>query len=280
MTAKASNLAKFLCLISLIATGVLTTAPVMAAEPFITLASTTSTDNSGLYRTILPKFTKKIGIHVRVVAVGTGQAIRLARNGDADVLIVHHKTSEEKFVAEGNGVKRFDLMYNDFILVGPKSDSAKVMDMKDIATAMQTFAKTKALFVSRGDDSGTHKREMELWKLSKFDPRRLSGTWYRETGSGMGATLNTAGAMGAYTLTDRGTWLAFKNRSALVIVVERVPPLRNQYGIIRVSEKKHPHVKTKLAQKFLDWMLSNEGQNAIASFRIKGERLFYPNARR
>ena len=250
-----------------------------AAEPFITLASTTSTDNSGLYRYILPTFTKKTGIHVRVVAVGTGQALRLARNGDADVLIVHHKPSEEKFVADGFGVKRFDLMYNDFILVGPKADPADIKSLKDIDAALRKIAKHKTPFVSRGDDSGTHKREIALWKRVKIDPRGQSGGWYREAGSGMGGTLNMAGAMGAYTLSDRGTWLAFKNRSRLVIVVEREPPLQNQYGVIRVNEKKHPHVKVKPANKFIGWLLSKEGQAAIGSFRISGQVLFTPNAK-
>jgi len=250
-----------------------------AAEPFITLASTTSTDNAGLYRHILPVFTKKTGIQVRVVAVGTGQALRIARNGDADVLIVHHKPSEEKFVAEGFGVKRFDLMYNDFILVGPKSDPAGLKNLKDIDAALRKIAKQQALFVSRSDDSGTHKHEMALWQRVKIDPRGQSGHWYRETGSGMGATLNTAGAMGAYTLSDRGTWLAFKNRSHLVIVVEREPPLQNQYGVIRVNEKKHPHVKVKLAKKFIGWLLSKEGQTAIGTFKLYGQVLFTPNAK-
>ena len=250
-----------------------------SAERFITLASTTSTDNSGLYRYILPKFTKKTGIQVRVVAVGTGQALRIARNGDADVLIVHHKPSEEKFVADGFGVKRFDLMYNDFILVGPKNDPANLKRLNDIDAALREIAKQNALFISRGDDSGTHKREMALWKRVKIDPRRQSGGWYREAGSGMGATLNTAGAMGAYTLSDRGTWLAFKNRSRLVIVVEREPPLHNQYGVIRVNEKKHPHVKVKLAEKFIDWLLSKEGQVTISSFKLNGQVLFTPNGK-
>ncbi len=250
-----------------------------SAERFITLASTTSTDNSGLYRYILPKFTKKTGIQVRVVAVGTGQALRIARNGDADVLIVHHKPSEEKFVADGFGVKRFDLMYNDFILVGPKNDPANLKRLNDIDAALREIAKQNALFISRGDDSGTHKREMALWKRVKIDPRRQSGGWYREAGSGLGATLNTAGAMGAYTLSDRGTWLAFKNRSRLVIVVEREPPLQNQYGVIRVNEKKHPHVKVKLAEKFIDWLLSKEGQVTISSFKLNGQVLFTPNGK-
>ncbi|MEL0106367.1 MAG: substrate-binding domain-containing protein [Rhodospirillaceae bacterium] len=251
----------------------------VSAKQFITLASTTSTDNSGLYQFILPKFTKKTGINVRVVAVGTGQALRIARNGDADVLIVHHRSSEEKFVADGYGIERFDLMYNDFILVGPKNDPARIKGLTGIDAALQKIASSKTLFVSRGDDSGTHKRELSLWRRQNIDPRRQSGTWYRETGSGMGATLNTAGAMKAYTLTDRGTWLAFKNRFRLVIVVERVPPLKNQYGVIRVNEKRHPHVKTKLAQKFIDWLLSPEGQAAIGSFRINGQVLFTPNAK-
>ncbi|MEX2451826.1 MAG: substrate-binding domain-containing protein [Rhodospirillales bacterium] len=257
-----------------------TATPAPAAETFITLASTTSTDNSGLYGFILPKFTKKTGIAVRVVAVGTGQALRIARNGDADVLIVHHKTSEEKFVADGFGVKRFDLMYNDFILVGPPDDPAAIKGMTDVAQALRRIAQAAAYFVSRGDDSGTHKREQELWRRVNIAPDSRSDRWYRESGNGMGATLNTASAMEAYTMTDRGTWLAFKNRAHLALAVEQVPPLRNQYGVIRVSEKKHPHVKAQPARHFVDWLLSDEGQKAIGAFRVNGIQLFHPNASR
>lgn len=248
------------------------------AQNFITLASTTSTDNSGLYAFILPKFTKKTGINVRVVAVGTGQAIRIAKNGDADVLIVHHKISEQKLISDGFGIQRFKLMFNDFILVGPKNDPAKIKGFNSVSHALKKIFKFKSSFISRGDDSGTHKKELDLWKILNINPRIDSGTWYRETGNSMGATLNTAGAMKSYTLSDRGTWLAFKNRSNLMVMVERSPPLKNQYSVIRVSEKKHPHIKVKLAQKFINWLLAPDGQKAIGLFKIHGQVLFTPNA--
>ncbi len=250
-----------------------------AADKFITVASTTSTQNSGLFDYILPMFQNKTGIEVRVVAVGTGQAIRQAQNGDADVLFVHHKPSEEKFVAEGFGVERFDVMYNDFVVVGPKADPAGVNGMKDVAGAFKKIADAKASFASRGDNSGTHKAELAIWKSAAVDVKVASGSWYRETGSGMGATLNTAAGMDAYALTDRGTWLSFKNRGNLEVVVEGDPVLFNQYGIILVNPKKHAHVKADLGQQFIDWVLSAEGQKAIADYKINGQQLFKPNAR-
>ncbi|MFO1350266.1 MAG: substrate-binding domain-containing protein [Gammaproteobacteria bacterium] len=251
-----------------------------AAERFITVASTTSTQNSGLFEELLPKFTTKTGIEVRVVAVGTGQAIKLAENGDADVLFVHHKPSEEKFVADGFGVKRFDVMYNDFIVVGPKADPATIKGERDVVTAFEKLAVAKAPFVSRGDDSGTHKLELSLWQLARVDVKQASGTWYREAGSGMGATLNTASGMNAYALTDRATWLSFHNRGELELLVERDKRLFNQYGIILVNPAKFPHLKAADGQAFIDWMLSAEGQQAISDFKIDGQQAFFPNATR
>jgi tungstate transport system substrate-binding protein len=254
--------------------------PVAIADdmPFITVASTTSTANSGLFDVILPVFTKKTGIEVRVVAVGTGQAIRTARNGDADVLFVHHKPSEEKFVSDGYGVKRYGVMVNDFVIVGPKSDPAEIKGGNDAGRAFEQIAAQKTVFVSRGDDSGTHKRERSVWKAVSIDLQSASGKWYRETGSGMGATLNTASAMGGYALADRGTWLSFKNRGPLIILVEGDQRLMNPYGVILVDKEKHPHVKSKEGQMFVDWLVSKEGQQVIGAFKINGEVLFTPNA--
>jgi len=249
-----------------------------ADDNFIVVASTTSTQNSGLFDHILPKFTEETGIEVRVVAVGTGQAIRLARAGDADVLLVHHRPSEEKFVAEGFGVERHDVMYNDFVVVGPKDDPAGIAGMKDVAAALSKVAGEEAVFVSRGDDSGTHKKEMGLWRDAGVDAAEASGSWYRESGSGMGATLNTAAAMSGYALTDRGTWLSFKNRDDLEILVEGDERLFNPYGVILVDEKKHSSVKTEQGQKFVNWLVSPTGQSAIAEFKVNGEQLFKPNA--
>ena len=251
-----------------------------SSEKFITLTSTTSTENSGLLRHILPMFYKKSGISVRVVAVGTGQAIRIARRGDADVLLVHHRTSENKFVADGFGVKRHDVMFNDFIIVGPTADPAKIKNMKDLTAALNRISSSKSHFLSRGDDSGTHKRELSLWMKTGINLKKVSGTWYRETGSGMGATLNTASATNAYTMTDRGTWLAFQNKVGQSILVEGLPPLFNPYGVILVNKAKHPHVKAKEGQVFIDWLLSKEGQAAIGEFTIKGKKLFTPNAKK
>ncbi len=261
---------------ALLATSLTTAAG--AAERFITVASTTSTKNSGLFDHILPLFEKKTGIQVRVVAVGTGQAIRLARNGDADVLFVHHRPSEEKFVADGFGVQRFGVMYNDFVISGPKDDPARIAGMRDAAKALEKIAGARAPFVSRGDDSGTHKKELALWRAAGVDTARASGTWYRETGSGMGATLNTASAMQGYALADRGTWLSFKNRAGLRVLVEGDTRLFNPYGIILVNPERHPHVKADLGREFIAWLISPEGQAAIGDFRINGEILFKPNA--
>ncbi|SMF23731.1 tungstate transport system substrate-binding protein [Tistlia consotensis] len=260
----------------LLATGL--AAGAHAADKFITVASTTSTQNSGLFEHMLPAFTKKTGIAVHVVAVGTGQAIKLAEKCDADVLFVHHKPSELKFVAAGYGGPRHDVMYNDFVVVGPKSDPAGIKGMKDVAAAMAEIASKKQPFVSRGDNSGTNKKELELWKDAKVDTKAASGTWYRESGSGMGATLNTAAGMNGYTLTDRGTWLSFKNRGDLQILVEGDKRLFNQYGIMLVSEKHCPSVKAELGQSFVDWVISKDGQKNIADYKLGGEQLFFPNA--
>jgi tungstate transport system substrate-binding protein len=255
------------------------TDPVRAqGSKFIVVQSTTSTENSGLFKHLLPKFTAKTGIEVRVVAVGTGQAIKNAQNGDGDVLFVHDKASEEKFVAAGWGVKRFDVMYNDFIVIGSAKDPAKVAGSKDVVAALKRIAETKAPFVSRGDDSGTHKAELRLWKDAGVDAKAASGSWYREAGSGMGATINTGVGMGAYVFTDRATWSSFKNRGDYKIVVEGDRKLFNQYGIILVNPAKHPKVKQAEGQAFIDWVLSAGGQDAIKSFQIGGEQQFFPNA--
>lgn len=253
----------------------LTSTATFAAD-FITVASTTSTANSGLFDDILPKFTQKTGIEVRVIAVGTGQAIRQAKAGDADVLFVHHRKSEEAFVKEGFGEKRYDVMMNDFIVIGPAHDPAGVKSTKSVKAALSSIYAAKANFVSRGDDSGTHKRERGLWKSANLDP---NGAWYREAGAGMGATLNMAQGMGAYALSDRGTWIAFKNKSGLDIVHQGSANLANPYGVILVSKTKHPHVKSEQGQAFIDWLVSQEGQNAIASFKLHGEQLFFPTAK-
>jgi len=252
--------------------------PASADQPFIVVQSTTSTQNSGLLDYMLPIFTKKTGIEVRVVAVGTGQAIKNAMNGDGDVLLVHAKPAEEKFVAAGHGVSRHDVMYNDFVIVGPSEDPAGIGGGHDAVAALQKIAESKSIFASRGDDSGTNKKEMRLWKAAGIDPMQASGTWYRETGSGMGATLNTAAGMNAYTLTDRATWISFNNKGNLKIQVEGDDQLFNQYGVILVNPKKHPNVKAKLGQAFIDWLLSPEGQTVIASYKMDGQQLFFPNA--
>jgi len=251
-----------------------------AQQRFITVASTTSTEQSGLFRHLLPIFESKSGIQARVVALGTGQALDMGRRGDADVVFVHAKPLEEKFVAEGSGVRRFEVMYNDFVLVGPKSDPAKVSGSKDIVAALQKIRGAQAAFASRGDKSGTHFAELELWKAAGIDIAKDKGPWYRDTGSGMGPTLNTASGMNAYALTDRGTWLSFKNRGELIISVEGDQRLFNQYGVILVNPAKHAHVKKEMGQTFIDWLISPEGQNAIAAYKIGGEQLFFPNADR
>jgi tungstate transport system substrate-binding protein len=250
-----------------------------AEDKFIIVQSTTSTQNSGLFEHILPAFTKKTGIEVRVVAVGTGQALKNAENGDGDVVLVHSKPDEEKFVADGWGMKRHDVMYNDFIIVGPAADPAKIAGLKDAAEGLKKIAATQAAFASRADDSGTHKAELKLWQDAGIDPKPWSGKWYLETGSGMGATLNTAVGKGAYALTDRGTWLSFANKDDFKVVVEGDPRLFNQYGVILVSPAKHPKVKAKEGQAFIDWLIGPEGQAAIASYKIDGEQLFFPNGR-
>lgn len=252
-------------------------APALAQDRFITVASTTSTEQSGLFGHILPVFKDKTGIEVRVIAQGTGQALKTGENGDADVVFVHDKASEEKFVASGAGVQRFPVMYNDFVIVGPKSDPAGVKGSKDVAASLKKIAEAKAPFASRGDDSGTHKAELRLWKLAGLDPAS-GGDWYKSTGSGMGPTLNTASSMNAYALTDRATWLSFKNRGELEIAVEGDDRLFNQYGVILVNPEKHAHVKKADGQAFIDWLVSPEGQKAIAEFKIGGEQLFFPNA--
>jgi tungstate transport system substrate-binding protein len=264
--------------IGLIAWIALSATNVQAQEKFITVASTTSTEQSGLFPHLLPRFEQKTGIKVHVVALGTGQALDLARRGDADVVFVHARSAEEKLLAEGQGVKRFPVMYNDFVLVGPKSDPAKVGGSKDILAALTKVQTAAAPFVSRGDKSGTHIAELDLWKAAGVDIDKAKGPWYRDTGQGMGPALNTASSMNAYILTDRGTWLSFKNRGDLVILVEGDKRLFNQYGVMLVNPEKHPTVKKELGQMFVDWVISPEGQKAIAEYKINGEQLFYPNA--
>ncbi|MEW5863720.1 MAG: substrate-binding domain-containing protein [Pseudomonadota bacterium] len=255
-------------------------APVRAEERFITVASTTSTEQSGLFRHLLPLFEKKAGIQVRVVALGTGQALDLGRRGDADVVLVHAPELEEKFVAEGWGVRRHPVMYNDFVVLGPKSDPARIAGTKDAAEAFRKIRAARAPFVSRADRSGTHLAELELWRAAGIDIAREKGPWYRETGSGMGPALNTASALNAYLLADRGTWLAFRNRGELAILVEGDPRLFNQYGAILVNPARHPHVKEAWGRQFIEWLVSPQGQTAIAAYRIAGEQLFFPNAAR
>jgi tungstate transport system substrate-binding protein len=249
-----------------------------AQDRSIVVASTTSTEQSGLFGYLLPIFTKDTGIQVKVVALGTGQALDVARRGDADVVFVHARAAEEKFIAEGEGVKRNPVMYNDFVLIGPKSDPAKVGGSKDIVAALRKIQQSQTTFVSRGDRSGTHMAELDLWKQSGIDLDKAKGAWYRDTGQGMGPALNTASSMNAYILSDRGTWLAFKNRGDLEILVEGDKRLFNQYGVILVNPAKHPNVKKDLGQTFIDWLVSPAGQNAIAGYKIDGQQLFYPNA--
>lgn len=253
--------------------------PASAEDKFIVVQSTTSTQNSGLYDYLLPIYKEKTGVEVRVVAVGTGQAIKNAQNCDGDVLFVHAKASEEKFVAEGYGVERFDVMYNDFVIVGPSSDPAGVAGSKDAAESLAKIKDAAAPFASRGDDSGTHKAELNLWKSAGIDPRQFSGGWYRETGSGMGATLNTAVGMNAYAMTDRATWISFGNKGDFKVAVEGDQRMFNQYGIMLVNKDKCPYVKADLGQQFVDWVISREGQQAIADFKQDGQQLFFPNAR-
>ncbi len=251
-----------------------------AQERFITVASTTSTEQSGLFRHILPIFTAETGITVRVVALGTGQALDVGRRGDADVVFVHDRVSEERFVAEGFGGPRRHVMFNDFVVVGPAADPARVNGLRDTNDALRRIAEARAAFVSRGDRSGTHAAELRLWQLAGVDPAAGRGQWYREVGQGMGPALNTAAAQNAYILSDRGTWLSFRNRQDLRIVVEGDARLFNQYGVMLVNPQRHPHVKVADGQRFIDWILSPAGQRAIASYQINGEQLFFPNAAR
>ena len=253
-------------------------APARAQDKSIVVASTTSTQDSGLFSHILPLFKAKTGIDVKVVAQGTGQALDTGRRGDADVLFVHAKAQEEKFVADGFGVKRYPVMYNDFVLIGPRSDPAGIKGMTDVAEALKAIKSKGAPFISRGDRSGTHIAELDLWKAAGIDIGKEKGPWYKEIGQGMGAALNTASAANAYVLADRGTWLSFKNRGDLDILVAGDKRLFNQYGVMLVNPEKHPHVKKALGQAFIDWLVSPEGQKAIADYKINGQELFFPNA--
>ncbi len=255
-------------------------APAGTLDKFIVVASTTSTQDSGLFGHLLPLFKAKTGIEVRVVAQGTGQALATARRGDADVVLVHDKAAELKFAEEGFGLDRREVMYNDFVIVGPKGDPAKIAG-KDVIAALKKIEAARVPFASRGDKSGTHAAELRYWKAAELDPTADKsggkGTWYRETGSGMGPTLNTASAMNAYAFTDRGTWLSFKNRGELIILVEGDSKLFNQYGVMLVNPARHPHVKKDMAQQFIDWLTSPEGQAAIAAYKVEGQQLFFPN---
>jgi len=275
---KNMHFSAFALLLGALATPFLSLPSAEAQEKSIVVASTTSTQDSGLFGHILPMFKAKTGIDVKVVAQGTGQALDTARRGDADVVFVHAKPQEERFVAEGFGVKRFDVMYNDFVLIGPKADPAKIKGGNDVVTALKAISAANSPFVSRGDRSGTHAAELALWKQAGLDPAAGKPAWYREIGQGMGAALNTANAMNAYVLSDRGTWISFKNKGDLAIAVEGDQQLFNQYGVILVNPEKHPNVKKDLGQTFIDWILSAEGQNAIRSYKIEGQRLFFPNA--
>ena len=252
--------------------------PAAAAEKSIVVASTTSTQDSGLFDYLLPLFKAKTGIDVRVVAQGTGQALDTARRGDADVVFVHAKSAEERFLAEGYGVKRYPVMYNDFVLIGPRIDPAAVKGSQDILAALAAIKRKNATFISRGDRSGTNIAELDLWRLAGIDIAAGKGAWYKEIGQGMGAALNTASADNAYVLSDRGTWLAFKNKGELVIAVQGDKHLRNQYGVILANPQRYPTVKKELGQQFINWLISAEGQRDIAGYKINGEQLFYPNA--
>jgi len=279
MTQRKRTRARLIRALSLVAAAWLCTpAGAHATNRFIVVQSTTSTQNSGLFAAILPLFTEATGIEVRVVAVGTGQALKNARNGDGDVLLVHAKSAEEAFVAKGYGTARYDVMYNDFVIVGPAADPAGVRGMTDAPAGLARITAAQALFASRGDDSGTHQKERSLWALAGIDPSQASGSWYRETGSGMGATLNAAVGMGAYTLTDRATWIRFANKGAFEVLLEGDVRLFNQYGVILVNPKRHPRTRTREAQIFVDWLLGSAGQSAIAGYRIAGQQLFFPNA--
>jgi len=273
-----ASLRRRLILAFVAASATLVALPSTAQDKSIVVASTTSTEQSGLFGHLLPAFTKKTGIAVKVVAVGTGQALDIGRRGDADVVFVHDRPAEDTFVAEGAGIDRRDVMYNDFVLVGPKSNLAMVIGTKDITSALRAIANAKVPFVSRGDKSGTHAAELRFFKDAGVDPTTGRGGWYRETGSGMGPALNTASSMDAYILADRGTWLSFKNRGNLGIVVEGDKRLFNPYGVMLVNPAKHPHVKVAEGKAFMDWPVSKEGQDTIASYRIDGQQLFFPDA--
>jgi tungstate transport system substrate-binding protein len=249
-----------------------------AEDRSITVASTTSTEQSGLFGYLLPRFTEATGIAVKVVAVGTGQALDIGRRGDADVVFVHDRPAEDKFMSEGQGVKRYDVMYNDFVIVGPKADPAHIAGDKDVADALRKIAAAKAPFISRGDRSGTYEAELRLWKIAGIDIAGAKGDWYREIGQGMGPALNMASSSNAYLLSDRGTWLSFKNRGDLAILTEGDKRLFNQYGVMLVNPDKHPTVKTKDGQAFVDWLTSPKGQETIASYKVGGEQLFFPDA--
>ncbi len=256
----------------------LATPPAIAQDKSIVVASTTSTQDSGLFGHILPIFTKKTGIAVKVVAQGTGQALDTGRRGDADVVFVHAKAQEEKFLAEGHGVKRFPVMYNDFVIIGPKADPAKIKGGKDVGAALKKIKDAKATFISRGDRSGTHSAELKLWKAAGIDIEKDKGDWYKSIGQGMGAALNTAQGSNGYVMSDRATWINFKNKGDLEIVVEGDSRLFNQYGVMLVNPQKHPNVKKAEGQAFIDWLVSAEGQRAIADYKINGQQLFFPNA--
>jgi tungstate transport system substrate-binding protein len=273
MTRKCSRIRAIVAIVGIALIG-----QAVAAEKSIVVASTTSTQDSGLFDYLLPLFKAKTGIDVKVVAQGTGQALDTARRGDADVVFVHAKSAEEKFLAEGYGVKRYPVMYNDFVLIGPRNDPAAVRGSKDIVASLAAIKLKGATFISRGDRSGTNIAELDLWRLAGIDIAAAKGPWYKEIGQGMGAALNTASAGNAYVLTDRGTWLAFKNKGALVIAVEGDQQLFNQYGVMLVNPQKYPTVKKELGQQFIDWLISPEGQRDIANYKINGEQLFYPNA--
>jgi len=253
-------------------------APALAQDKSIVVSSTTSTVDSGLFNHILPMFKAKTGIEVKVLSQGTGQALDTGRRGDADVVFVHAKAQEERFVADGEGVKRYPVMYNDFVIIGPKNDPARIKGEKDVAAALKKIMAAKASFISRGDKSGTHSAELNLWKASGIDIEKDKGDWYKSIGQGMGAALNTAGASNAYVLSDRGTWLSFKNKGDLDIAVEGDKKLFNQYGVTLVNPAKHPSVKKELGQQFIDWLISAEGQKAIQDYKIDGKQLFFPNA--
>ena len=258
--------------------GALSMTPASAQDKSIVVASTTSTQDSGLFGHLLPAFKQKTGIEVKVIAQGTGQALDTGRRGDADVVFVHAKAAEEKFLSEGQSTKRYPVMYNDFVLIGPKSDPAGIKGTKDIVAALKTIKEKGAPFISRGDRSGTNMAELKLWKVAGIDIAKDKGPWYKDIGQGMGAALNTASASNAYVISDRGTWLSFKNRGDLVIAVEGDKRLFNQYGVMLVNQAKHPNVKADLGQQFIDWLISPEGQKNIADYKINGQQLFYPNA--